>query len=159
MHMNFQERKNVLFRLISSFLISGVLGFDIYVAIYIFSHKSSNQILSGVGCILAALMMIFETILILRGWGKESVLYKIAFNPNDKLNNVPFIAVWVATVFGVGLTILGSLLNVLKHEEPFITSSFVIIVVAIYLLVNCIIYFLYCFMFKKREIKLEDFIK
>lgn len=159
MRMNFQERKNLLFRLISSFLIACVLGFDIYVAVYVFSHKSSNQIVSGIGCILAALMMLFEIILVLRGWGKENSLYKIAFNPNDKLNNVPFIAVWVATVFGVGLTILGSLLNVLKHEEPFITSSFVIIVVAVYLLVNCLIYFLYCFMFKKREIKLEDFIK
>ena len=159
MRMNFQERKNLIFRLISVLLISGALVFDIFIAIYIFSHKSSNQIVSGIGCILAALMMIFESILILRGWAKENVLYKIAFNPNGKLNNVPFIAVWVATVFGVGLTILGSLLHYFRHEEPFITSSYVILLVAIYLLVNCLSYFLYCFMFKKREIKLEDFIK
>ena len=159
MHMNFQERKNLTFRLISVLLIAGALGFDIFIAIYIFSHKSSNQLVSGIGCILAGLMMIFESVLILRGWKKESILYKIAFNPNGKLNNVPFIAVWVATVFGVGLTILGSLLHYFRHEEPYITSSYVIILVAIYLLVNCIMYFLYCFMFKKREIKLEDFIK
>ena len=159
MRMNFQERKNLVFRLISASLVCGVLGFDIYVLIYAILHKSSNQLVSAIGCALAALMMVFECVLLLRGWTKENGLYKIAFNPNDKLNNVPFIAVWVFTVFGVGLTILGSLLNVLKHEEPFITSSFVIIVVAIYLLANCIIYFLYCFMFKKREIKLEDFIK
>lgn len=159
MRMNFQERKNLIFRLISILFIFGALGFDIFIAIYIFSHKSSNQIVSGIGCILAALMMIFESILILRGWTKENLLYKIAFNHNDKLNNVPFIAVLVATVFGVGLTILGSLLHYFRHEEPFITSSYVILLVAIYLLVNCLSYFLYCFMFKKREIKLEDFIK
>lgn len=159
MHMNFQERKNVTFRLISSAMILGVLGFDIYIAIYIITHKTNHQIVSAIGCILAALMMIFECYILLRGWKKESGLYKIAFNPNDKLNNVPFIAVSVFGVFGVGLVILGSLLNVLKHEEPFITSSFVIILVATYLLVNVLIYYLYCIMFKKREIKLEDFIK
>ena len=159
MRMNFRERKNVLFRLISATLVLGSLGFDIFVLIYVFTHKSNNQIVSAIGCILAALMMIFECVLLLRGWNKENALYKIAFNPNEKLNNVPFIAVCVATVFGTGLTILGSLLNVLKHEEPFITSSFVIILVAIYLLVNCLIYFLFCIMYKKRKIKLEDFIK
>ena len=159
MHMNFQERKNVTFRLISSATILGVLGFDIYIFIYIITHKTNHQIVSAIGCILAALMMIFECYILLRGWKKESGLYKIAFNPNDKLNNVPFIAVCVFGVFGVGLVILGTLLNVLKHEEPFITSSFVIILVATYLLVNVLIYFLYCIMFKKRAIKLEDFIK
>ena len=159
MRMNFQERKNLIFRLISAAMVAGVFGFDIYVIVYIFLHKSSNQIVSIVGCILAALMMIFECILLLRGWTKENGLYKIAFNQNDKINNVPLIAVGVFTVFGVGLTILGTLLNVLKHEEPFITSSLVIILVAIYLLANCLIYFIYCIMFKKREIKLEDFIK
>lgn len=159
MRMNFQERKNLIFRLISTTMLAGVLGFDIYVFIYIVLHKSSNQIISIIGCVFAFLMILFESILLLRGWTKESALYKIAFNPNQKLNNVPFIAVIIATLFGLGFIILGTLLNVLKHEEPFITSSFVILIIATYLLTNCLIYFLYCFMFKKREINLKDFIK
>lgn len=157
--MNFQERKNVIFRLISSAMILLTFGFDIFIAIYVFSTKSRNQIMAAVGCILAGLMMIFEIFIILRGWRKENGLYKIIFNPNDKINNVPLIAVSIFALFGVGLIILGTLLNIYRHEEPFITSSFIILLVAVYLIVNTLIYYLYAIMFKKREIKLEDFIK
>ena len=157
--MNFQERKNVIFRLISAAAILLVLGYDVYIAIYIFGSHNKNQVVSSIGCCLAALMMIFEIYIILRGWKKENGLYKICFNPNDKINNVPLIAVSVFGVFGIGLIILGVLLNVMKHEEPYITSSLIIILVAIYLVTNVLIYYFYVIMFKKREIKLEDFIK
>ncbi len=157
--MNVETRKILTYRFVSSILLLLNLGFVGYISSYIFQTKSQNQIVSVIACIFTAVFIIFEIILILRGWKKELILYKIAFNPNDKVNNVPLIAVGIGSLFGVGLLIMGILLNVLKHVEPNITTSLVIIAIAIYLLINCMIYFLYVIMFKKREVRLEDFIK
>ena len=159
MRMNIEERKNLTFRLVSAFMILLDLGFDAYVASYLFVTPSQNQIVSIVACLFAAVMMIFEIIIILRGWKKESAMYKIAFNPNGRVNNVPLIAVSIFCAFGVGLIIMGSLLNVMKHVEPNVSSSLSILVIAVYLVTNCLIYYFYCLMFKKREVKLEDLIK
>ena len=157
--MNIEERRNLAHRLTSASLILLNLGFVGYCLYFIATSPSQNQIISIIACVFAALMMIFEIVLLLKGGKKESALYKIAFNPNGNINNVPLIAVSVFCFFGVGLIVLGTLLNVLKHVEPNISSSLVILLVAVYLVSNCLIYYLYCIMFKKREFKLEDLLK
>lgn len=157
--MNIQERKNLAFRLISAFLILCDLGFVGFVCSYVFVTKNQNQLVSIIACVAAALMMIFEIVFILRGWKKDSAMYKIAFNHNQTINNVPLIAVSVFCVFGIGLIVMGTLLNVLKHYEPNLSASLSILEIAVYLVTNCLIYYLYVFMFKKREVNLKDLIK
>lgn len=157
--MNFYEKKNLLFRLIAAFVIFLNLGFDGFVLYYVIMHDANSKIVSIMTCIFAAVMMIFEIALAIKGWNKENSLYKIAFNPNGRLNNVPFVAVLVFSIFGLGLLILSTLLNVLKGVEPYLTISYVILVVAVYLVSNCLLYDLYCWMFKTREINLKNFIK
>ena len=157
--MTSAERRNLAYRLTSSFIILLNLGFDGFCMAFILMSPSENQVVSIIACIFAALMMIFEIVLFLRGGKKELALYKIAFNPNDNINNVPLVAVSVFAAIGVGFIVLGSLLNVYRHVEPNISSSFVILLVAVYLVSNCIIYFLFCLMFKKRKFKLEDLLK
>ncbi len=157
--MNASERKIVAFRLISSFMILLNLGFNIFVMYYSITNISQNQTVNIVSCVFSSLLMIFEIIFILRGWKKESQIYKIAFNTNERINNVPLIAISVFFVFGLGLIILSTLLNVYKHFEPNISTSFSILNIAIYLVINCLIYYLYCFMYKKREVNLRSLIK
>lgn len=157
--MNAAERKIVTFRLISSFMILLNLGFTIFVMYYSITNISQNQTVNIVSCVFSSLLMIFEIIFILRGWKKESQIYKIAFNTNERINNVPLIAISAFFVFGLGLIILSTLLNVYKHFEPNISTSFSILNIAIYLVVNCLIYYLYCLMYKKREVNLRSLIK
>ena len=157
--MNAAERKIVAFRLISSFMILLNLGFTIFVMYYSITNISQNQTVNIVSCGFSSLLMIFEIIFILRGWKKESQIYKIAFNTNERINNVPLIAISVFFVFGLGLIILSTLLNVYKHFEPNISTSFSILNIAIYLVINCLIYYLYCLMYKKREVNLRSLIK
>ena len=157
--MNVSERKIVTFRLISSFMILLNLGFTIFVMYYSITNISQNQTVNIVSCVFSSLLMIFEIIFILRGWKKESQIYKIAFNTNERINNVPLIAISVFFVFGLGLIILSTLLNVYKHFEPNISTSFSILNIAIYLVINCLIYYLYCLMYKKREVNLRSLIK
>lgn len=157
--MNSNERKVVTFRLISAFLILLSLGFVGYVFSYVIMTDSSNKVVSIITCVVASLFMILEIIGVLYRWRKESYLYRIAFNNNETINNIPLIPIGIFFLFGTGLIIMGSVLNVTKDSEPFISTSLIVIAVGLYVVLNCFIYYLYVFMYKKREVNLKDLIK
>ena len=157
--MNFEEKKNVTFRLIADFLLLIPLAFIIIGLIHVFKTLAEGYIISIIALMLSAAFLTLEFVVVLKGWKKENSLYKIAFNENQNINNVPLVAVIVGTVFGAGLTTLAISVYFIRNSEPFKTSMLVVLSIASYLLVNCVIYYIYILMFKKRPINLKNFIK
>ena len=158
--MNIQERKNLTYRLLASLilLISG--GMIAYAFIVVFQIERNQLFLDIVTLGTTAFFLLAELFFILKGGKKESNLYKIGFNDNGKLNNVPLIAVLVGTVFGLGLIALGVSVYFVQYEDVTVrTSMLVVLSVAVYLVTNCLIYYLYLLMFRKKEVRLEDLIK
>ena len=158
--MNIQGRKNITYRLLASFvlLISGAM--IIYSFIAIIKSEKEQLFLDILTLGTTSFFLLIELFFILKGGKKESNLYKIGFNDNGKLNNVPLIAVFIGTLFGLGLIGLGVSVYFVRYDEVTIrTSMLVILSVAVYLLTNCLIYYLYILMFRKREVRLEDLIK
>lgn len=158
--MNVQERKNLTYRLLASLilLISAVM--IIYTFVIVLKDEHEQLFLDILTISTTAFFLLVELFFILRGGKKESNLYKIGFNDNGRLNNVPLIAIIVGTLFGLGLIALGVSVYFVRYDEVTIrTSMLVILSVAVYLVTNCLIYYLYILMFKKRELKLEDLIK
>ena len=73
---------------------------------------------------------------------------------------MPLIAVIVGNAFGLGLLALGISVYFVRYDDVTIrTSMLVILSVAVYLITNCLIYYLYILMFRKKEVRLEDLIK
>ena len=157
--MNFEEKKNVIFRLIASFLLLVPLTIIVLGLIHLFKTLAEGYILSIIAFMLTAAFLVLEMVVILMGWKKENSLAKIAFNENQNINNVSLIAVIVGTVLGVGLTGLSISVYFIRNAEPFKTSMLVVLSISSYLLINCIIYFIYIFIFKKRPLDLRNFIK
>lgn len=158
--MNITEKRNLTYRLISSIIVLLSLGLMIYTLILVIQLQPKELVLDMIAIIFAMFLLISEEIILLRGWTKDSNLYKIAFNDNTTINNIPLIAVSVGTAFGLGLLALGISVYFVRFSDISIrTSMLVILSIAAYLLVNCIIYFFYVIYFKKREFKLEDLIK
>lgn len=157
--MNFQERKNILFRLIASSFLLISLGVTSFSLSQIIINKPDEVILMLVAIAVAALFAILEMIVILRGWKKESNLYKIAFNENKHINNVPLIAVIVGTAFGLGLLALAISVYLIRDTVIIKSSMLVVLSISVYLLVNCLIYYFFIILFRNRPINLKDFIK
>ena len=157
--MNFEERKNVIFRLLACFLLLIPLSIIVIGIIHIFKSLAEGYIISIIALMLSAAFLILEFVVILKGWKKENSLYKIAFNENQNINNVPLIAVCVGTAFGIGLLTLSISVYFIRNSEPFKTSMLVVLAIASFLFVNCIIYFIYIIMFKKRPLNMKNFIK
>ena len=157
--MNFQERKNVIFRLVSGFLLLLSLGVSAFALSQVIITRPDEVPLLLIAISVVSIFAILEMIVILRGGRKESNLYKIAFNENGTINNIPLIAVYVGTGIGIGLVALGISVYCIRIESMIKCSMLVVVAISSYLLLNCLIYYIYVLMFKTREFNIKDLIK
>ncbi len=158
--MNIQDRKNLTYRLLAGLILLISAGMIAYAFVVVLKVERKQLFLDVLTLGITTFFLLFEEIFILKGGKKESYLYKIGFNDNGKLNSVPLIAVIVGNFIGFGLVSLGISVYFVRYDDVTIrTSMLIILSVAVYLVVNCLIYYLYILMFRKREVRLEDLIK
>ena len=157
--MNFEEKKNVIFRLIAGFLLLVPMVIIVLGLIHLFKTLAEGYIISIVAFMFTAAFLLLELVVILKGWKKDNSLSKIAFNENQNINNVPLVAVIVGTAVGIFLTALSISVYFIRDTEPIKTSMLVVLSIGSYLLINCLIYFIYILIFKKRPLDLRNFIK
>jgi len=123
-------------------------------------NRSKNTILNLIALSLTAAFAIAQVVFILRGGKKESHLLDIAFNTDGTINKVFLIFVLLGTALGFGLDILTVVVLVTRaNTTSVICSMFIIMAIATYLLLNCFIYLIFCYLFRKRELTLEDYAK
>ena len=156
--MNYSERRNILYRLISVGLILISLGLDAYAMYMVILFNAEDKILSIIALALATAFTILEITVILKGWKKDSNLFKIAFNENRNINNVPLVAVFVGTLFGLGLGIMSVVIYLTRGEANIKNAMLIIMAIAVYLLVNCLVYYLFLLFFKKRDLSIKELI-
>ena len=156
--MNLEERKNVFYRVIAVILLMIPLTFMVLCLIHVFKVLPEGYVLSLIGMILAIAFLGLECFVIIKGGKRENSLSKIVFDENQKINTFPMIAVLVGTALGISITTFSAVLY-FTQEEPNKSAMTVTLAIGTYLLINCILYFIYALIFKKRPINLRKFIK
>ena len=159
MCMNFVEKKNLWYRFVSSFFLLLNLGVVVFALVEIIRLRPDDVPLMLVAISVTTLFICGECFFILKGWKKESYLYKIVFNENDKINTIPLIASSVGLAFGLGLLGMSIAVFIINADKTIKASMLVVLSISIYLVVNCLIYFFYLLLFKKRPINIKNFIK
>lgn len=158
--MNLTERRNLLYRLLAALILLITAGMITFAFINVIKYETKQLALDILTLSLTSFFLLAEIVLILKGWKKDSLLYKICFEKNGKITTIPLVGVIIGTLFGLGLIALGVSVYFVRFDEVTIRISMLVILsVAVYLVTNCIIFYLYLIMFKKRDLKLEDFIK
>ena len=157
--MNIEQRRVLGYRFLASGLLLLPIGVMIFSLLQVIVMQPEDIALNIVALSASGVFNLFEIIVIMKGWTKESNLMKISFLENGDVNNVPLIAVIVGSVFGTGLCTLGTVVYFLNDKVSARCAMLVILTIASYLLINCIIYFIFLLFFRKREIDLRDFIK
>ena len=158
--MNFRIRKIRLYRIVATILLLLSIGLSAFVLAKVIMAKPEKIVLDGIALGLTIAFTIGQIILIIRGGKKESHLLDIAFNSDYTVNKLPFVVVLVGTTFGLGLDILATVVLFTRDNTVAVYCSMLIILaIASYLLLNCLIYLLFTLIFKKRELTLEDYAK
>ena len=158
--MNIEQRRVLRFRFIASFLLLMPIGMMIFSLLQIIVNRPNEFVLSVIALAACGLFNLFEIIVIMKGWTKESNLLKIFYDEAQKVNTIPLVSVFVGTLFGLVLTILGIVVWFTKADDINArTSILVILTIGTYLLTNCLVYYLFIFMYRKRKFDIRDFIK
>lgn len=157
--MNFVEKKNLWYRLVSSFFLLLNLGVVIFSLVKIITLKPEDIPLMLIAISVTIIFILGEAFFILKGGKKESYLYKIVFNENDKINTIPLVAASIGIAFGLGLLGMSVAVYIINPDFTIKASMLVVLSIAVYLTVNCFIYFFYLLLFKKRPINIKNFIK
>ncbi len=157
--MNIEERKNLSYRLVAAFLLLISVGLVVFATIKTINFNYEELTLALIALIFTGAISLLEAGFILKGWTKESYLYKIAFNDNKKINNVPLIAIIIGTVVSFVLLTLSLIVWFTREDTKSLVSVLVIMSVSVYLLANCLIYYFYAILFKDRPVNLRALIK
>ena len=158
--MNIRARKIKLYRLSAVLLVLLSIGLVAYCMARVILARPENIVLDLIALALTAVFGIGQVIFILRGKSKESHLLDIAFNTDGTINKIFFVFVLIGLTLGVGLDIL-TLVVIFSRENTInvFCSMHIIMSIATYLALNCIIYLVFILLFKKRELTLEDYAK
>ena len=158
--MNIRVRKIRLYRIIAVALLLVALGLITYVIAKVIISKPEKIILHMIALSLTAAFAIGQMVLIASGKNKESKLLDIAYNSDNTVNKVALVAVLVGTSLGVGLDILTLVVIFTRNNTvEVMCSMFIIMAIATYLLLNCLIYLVFTLIFRKKELTLEDYAK
>lgn len=158
--MNIRIRKIIAYRLIAiaSLLVS--VGLSSYALAVVIMAKASNLILNCIALGLTIAFAIAQIILISSGKKKESKLIDIAFNNDYTVNKLGLVIVLVGTTIGVALDVLSIIVLCVRENTATVTCSmFIIMAISSYLILNCLIYFVFLILFRKKELTLEDYAK
>ena len=158
--MNIRVRKIRLYRIIAVALLLVALGLITYVIAKVIISKPEKIILHMIALSLTAAFAIGQMVLIASGKNKESKLLDIAYNSDNTVNKVALVAVLVGTSLGLGLDILTLVVIFTRNNTvEVMCSMFIIMAIATYLLLNCLIYLVFTLIFRKKELTLEDYAK
>lgn len=158
--MNFRVRKIKIYRLMSSLLLLLSVGLTAFCLSQVILSWLENIALDIIALALTGSFAIAQIIFILRGGKKESHLLDIALNTDGTINKVFLVFVLVGLALGLGLDILTIVVIFTRvNTLQVLCSMYIIMAIATYLLLNCIIYIIFVLLFKKRELTLEDYAK
>lgn len=158
--MNIRERKIKLYRLLASIILLLSIGLTSFALVKVILSKPEKIVLDCVALGLTIAFAIGQIILILRGWKKESKLLDIAFNSDNTVNKIALVMVLIGTAVGVSLDILTIVVLTTRiNDVPVFCSMMIIMSIATYLLLNCLIYLSFVIIFRKKELTIEDYAK
>ena len=156
--MNSELRRIHIYRLIS--LVAIILavfyaGF-FYASIVGRNIEQMDLVFLSIGTGIIIIFSLLEMFLLIKGWNKPLLMENIAFIRNGTMTTGPFIVVNIGLVLGITLFSLG-LVIFLTNEKVLVKCAMLFAsVVGGYLLINCLLYDLFVWMFRKRKFNIKD---
>ncbi len=157
--MNIEEKRNTAYRIVASLILLVPLAFVVNAVILTIKNPYDETWIAIAAIAVTSFFLIGELVLLLKNIRKPLIIYNIAFNRNDTLNNIPLIAVIVGLILGTGLMVLGFIVFFTNPDSIIKLSMSIVIAIASYLVANCVNYFIFIPMLRKRKVTLQDLSK
>ena len=159
--MNNFVKKNVIFRLISGFVMLMVTSLMVFFFVETIKvNKSGDYVINLFGLGGMTIFSLIETILLFKNCKKSIIFHPIIFNEHNSTINWPaFIVDNIGLAIGLAIEIVSLILFSTTKDLIVKTSTMVLIPLGAFLIVNCLIYNVHLILFMERKIKIKDLIK
>lgn len=155
------KNKNIVFRLTFGLLTLLVSALTIFFFIKTLEINNENEYtinLIGLGGI--AFFALIEAILMFKNITKQIIFHSIIFNEHNNTINWPaFIVANIGLTIGITLETVSLVLLFTSNNLTVTSSSMVLIPLAAFIILNCVIYDLYLLLYKERKMKITDLLK
>lgn len=142
---------HLIMRLILVALILVPLGVIAFSISFIFINQISDLILSLIALFFISSFALVELVITLVRINKPMGLEKTVFTSSEKINPIPLIGVILIALIGLAFTIPGIVLYFVNSDLSIKSYSLVILSLGIYILNNCVFYFLFVLSFNKLK--------
>ena len=149
--MNIEIRKTITYRILAIIFISLSIGLGAFSMYKTIALKPDDMTLILIAIIVTIGFAILQIILFIKSWKKAPMLEKIVFNENQRINTIPIFAVSFGLITAIALISLGISVYFIRPDLTIKCSMLVVSTIGGYLLANCLIYFVYLIIFRKRE--------
>lgn len=153
-----EQKKNLIFRLISSGMCLISIGISIYLfCICMLSQTEESLWFHMVGIAASAILALVEMIILFKNIKKELIIEYIIFNDNKTINKMGLVVVIIMTIIGLGLSIMSiCFICGFAWDEVSYYAAVVILSCSLLLFLNCILYYIYILMFREHKLTLDD---
>ena len=153
--------KNIIFRLISGFVLLFVLALIVYSFIETLKvNKDNAYLINIIGLIGMGLFTVIESFLLFKNIKNPIIFHAVIFNEHNSTINWPaFIVDNVGLLIGIIIETVSLILINTKTDLTIVTSCLVLIPLAAFLISNCLFYNAYLLLFRERKLKVKDLIK
>lgn len=145
-----EKKINFIYRFTLSALILVSLGINALSMTKVIVNKPNDYVFSCVVIVVLSIFALFEVTLTIINHKKNPSLSKITRTERGYFNPIPFIAVILGAIIGLALSLTGSIIYFVKEDIMIKCNALVIFDVGFYLLINCIVYFLYILLDRKK---------
>ena len=156
--MNHEIRRIHIYRLIS--LVAIILA--VFYAGFFYANiigrnlEQMDLIFLSIGTFIVIMFSLLEIFLLIKGWNKPLLMENIVFIKNGTMTTGPFIVVNIGLALGITLFTLGLILFLTKDQILVKCAMLFASVVGAYLLLNCLLYDLFVWIFRKRKFDIKD---
>ena len=157
--MNIERRRTKTYRILAIIILVLSVGFGAFSMYKVIVLKPDDMPLILIAIIITMGFTILQVAFLIKSWKKESALSKIVFNENQRINTIPIFAVSSGLVVAIALIALGISVYFVRDDLTIKCSMLVVATIGGYLFANCVIYFIYLILFRKREFNIKDLIK
>ena len=141
------------FRLILLGLILLFLGLSAFITAKLAIHQPDDFVFSIVVVSITIAFSLFEAFLTIKNYKKEISLINVGFTTRGFLNPIPMIAVFSGLILSVGLCVSGLVFYFIREEMTIKCNAIVILLIGVYLLINCLFYISFIYYINKHKYK------
>ena len=154
---NHNYKKNILSRVLSSILLLIPLVISTLLLILIVpKNEETDYIVNVLSLAILIFFTILEIFILLKNLKKDPIILSLMYNSNDTINTGALVITNVILLIALSISVASGIIYFNSTDINIQNACIILFPMAIYTLINCLLYNLYLLIYRYKKFSLED---